>query len=135
MHETHALLTNVMIIPLCPESFCASKSANRKVLTFWAFERHTLQHQLNNYFEAIYHRLIVNSTHLTIIYIHQYHNHHCCTYIYLIVSIIRVFFNYNIIQYSPPTPSFPSLSSLSMIQAGELPDNFARWASNEFFIP
>ena len=52
MHYTHALLTYVMkvMIALCPENFCASKSADREVSTFWAFDWRTLQHQLQQLF-------------------------------------------------------------------------------------
>ena len=113
------------------ENFCASKSVDRKVLTFWAFDWRTLQHQLQQLFwshiSPTFHEWHPFDNHLYFIFI--------IIIMFIIVSIIRIFYNYNIIQYSPPTPSFPSLSSLSMIQAGELPDNFARLASNEFFIP
>ena len=135
MHYTHALLTYVMkvMIALCPENFCASKSADLKVLTFWTFDWRTLQHQLQQLFWS----------HLSPTF-HEWHpfdNH--LYFIFIIIIVVHVYhseYHPNLLQlqyHSILTSNTitPSLSSLSMIQAGELPDNFARWASNEFFIP
>ena len=104
MHYTYALLTNVVkvIIALCPENFCASKSAHRKVLNFWAFDWRTLQHQLQQLFwshiSPTFHEWHPFDNHLYFIFI-------IMLYMFIIVNIIRILYNYNIIQYSPPTPS------------------------------
>ena len=85
MHYTHALLTYVIkvIIALCPENFCASKSADLKVLTFWTFDWRTLQHQLQQLFwshlSPTFHEWHPFDNHIYLIFIiiivvHVYHS-------------------------------------------------------------